>query len=200
MPTNIMVEARTEVGMAQVGVDDLEKLQSLKLDTASQTELVNTASECTFIFNSASGWPGGVVMSFLFHEGRYWLTAVADRTHARAVVSDPRVTLVISNAGTRLPGRRMLSIRGIAFLHRDEETKAWFYPAFTRKLAPNDPQAFQRLLDSPNRVIVEVRPVAVAVSHDSRKLPGDGRGGPAPAPTPIASPETGAPSTVEGTP
>src|SRR5439155_17208613 len=87
--------------------------------------------------------------------------------------------LVISNAGTRLSGRRMLAIRGIALAHRDQQTKAWFYPAFTRKLAPNDPQAFQRLLDSPNRVILEVRPVGVAVSHDSRKLPGDGRGGPA---------------------
>jgi hypothetical protein len=176
--------------MARVGVDDLEKLQSLKLDDASRAELASTASECTFVFNSGTGWPSGVVMSFLFHEDRYWLTAVADRAHARAVAADPRVTLVISNAGTRLPGRRMLAIRGVAFLHRDDETKAWFYPAFTKKLAPKDPQAFQRLLDSPKRVILEVRPIAVAVSHDSRKLPGDGRGGPAPD----------TPPTVEGAP
>lgn len=40
-----------------------------------------------------------------------------------------------------------------------------------------DPTAFIRLLDSPQRVIIEVRPVAIAASHDSRKMTGDGRGG-----------------------
>src|SRR3989442_4012853 len=99
-----------EVGMAKVGVDDLEKLQTLRLDAESRDELLNVASECTFVFKSPSGWASGVVMSFLFHEGAYWLTAVGDRAHARAVLADPRVTLVISNAGTRLSGRRMLAI------------------------------------------------------------------------------------------
>jgi hypothetical protein len=32
-----------------------------------------------------------------------------------------------------------------------------------------------KLLDSPNRVIFKAQPVALAVSHDSRKIPGGGR-------------------------
>ena len=39
----------------------------------------------------------------------------------------------------------------------------------------------RRLGFAPERVVLEVRAVAVSVSHDSRKLPGDGRGGERPA-------------------
>jgi hypothetical protein len=163
--------------MGRIGVDDLEDLSSLRLDGASQEALLQTATECTFVFKSESGWPAGVVMSYLPHDGGYWLTAVSTRAQARAVASDPRVTLVMTNAGTVLPGRQMLAIRGVAVVHRDEETKRWFYPAFAARLARLDPAAFVRLLDSENRVIIEVRPVGVSASHDSRRMPGDGRGG-----------------------
>jgi hypothetical protein len=165
------------MAMAEVGVEDLEKLQTLRLDTQDRAELLRVATECTFVFAGGNGWASGVIMSFVYLDGRFWLTAVGDRAHARAVLDDPRVTLVVTNAGTGLSGRRMLAVRGVAFVHRDEETKRFFFPAFTQKLAPKDPAAFERLLDSPQRVVIEVRPVAIAVSHDSRKLPGDGRGG-----------------------
>lgn len=167
-----------EMQMGRVGVDDLEDLRSLRLDIDSRSALLEAATECTFVFAAESGWPAGVVMSFLVHEGSYWLTAVAGRAHARAVAADPRVTLVVTNAGTGLPGRQMVAIRGVAIIHRDDATKRWFYPAFAARLAPGDPQRFSGLLDSDNRVILEVRPVAVSASHDSRRMPGDGRGGP----------------------
>jgi hypothetical protein len=180
MPTNIMVE--TEVAaMGEVGVEDLEKLQTLRLGGEDQTELLATATECTFVFTGKAGWPRGVIMSFVHADGRFWLTAVGNRPHARALLDDPRVTIVVTNAGTGLSGRRMLAFRGIALVHRDEDTKRYFFPRFTRKLAPASAEEFERLLDSPERVVIEVRPVSVAVSHDSRKLPGDGRGGERPA-------------------
>jgi hypothetical protein len=163
--------------MALTGIDDLEDLRALRLDEQGRQELLQTATECVFTFANPDGWPSGVVMSFLYAEDRLWLTAVAGRAHAEAIRHDPRVTVVVSNAGTSLPGRRMIALRGVAFLHADEQTKRWFLPRFARKLAPADPDAFARLLDSPHRVIVEVRPVQVTASHDSRKMPGDGRGG-----------------------
>jgi general stress protein 26 len=163
--------------MARTGIDDLEDLHALRLDEQGRQELLQTATECVFTFANAAGWPSGVVMSFLHADGRLWLTAVAGRAHAEAIRRDPRVTVVVSNAGTELPGRRMIALRGVAFLHADDDTKQWFLPRFARKLAPADPDAFARLLDSPQRVVVEVRPVQVTASHDSRKMPGDGRGG-----------------------
>jgi general stress protein 26 len=163
--------------MARTGIDDLEDLRALRLDDQGRQELLDTATECVFTFANPVGWPSGVVMSFLYADGRLWLTAVAGRAHAEAIKRDPRVTVIVSNAGTQLAGRRMVALRGVAFLHADEETKRWFLPRFARKLAPDDPDAFVRLLDSPERVVVEVRPVQVTASHDSRKMPGDGRGG-----------------------
>lgn len=163
--------------MGRVGIDDIEDLRSLRLDADDRRELLTTQSECTFVFTTAEGWPAGVVMSFLYEEGRFWLTAVRGRAHAEAIGQDPRVTLVVSNSGTALPGRRMLAVRGIALRRDDEETKRRMLPRLAAKLAPGDPGAMVRLLDSPNRVIFEVHPVKIAVSHDSRKMPGDGRGG-----------------------
>jgi hypothetical protein len=164
--------------MGRIGVDDLEDLQTLLLDAGDQRELLTDQSECTFTFSSPEGWAAGVIMSFLYEKDRFWLTAVRGRAHAEAIRADPRVTIVVSSAGTDLPGRRMLAVRGLAFLRTDEEVKRWFLPRFAAKLAPGDPDAMVRLLDSPKRVVFEVRPVRIAVSHDSRKMPGDGRGSP----------------------
>jgi general stress protein 26 len=162
--------------MGKVGIDDIEDLRGLGLGKAGQAELINTQTECTVVFRNETGWPGGVVMSYVEIGGTFWLTAVEGRGHVRAIAADPRVSLVISNAGTALPGRRMLSLRGTAVVHRDAETKAWFLEKFAAKHQPGDPQSFIRLLDSPNRVVIQVHPTAIAVSHDSGKMPGNGRG------------------------
>jgi hypothetical protein len=163
--------------MGRIGIDDLEDLRSLRLDDAGRAELLETQGECAFVF-SDDGWPSGVIMSFIYTEDRFWLTAVTGRTHADALAHDPHVTIIVSNRGTSLPGRRMVAVRGIATVHDDAETKQWFLERFAAKHAPGDPTAFIRLLDSPNRVVVEVRPLRITASHDSRKLAGDGRGGP----------------------
>jgi general stress protein 26 len=165
--------------MGSVGVDDIEDLRGLGLGKERQSELLDTQTECTFVFTNEAGWPGGVVMSYVQIEDAFWLTAVEGRGHVRAVAADPRVSLVISNAGTNLPGRRMLSLRGTAIVHRDTATKAWFLEKFAAKHQPEAPESFIRLLDSPNRVVIQVHPTAIAVSHDSNKIPGNGRGGPA---------------------
>ncbi|OAK56376.1 pyridoxamine 5'-phosphate oxidase family protein [Rhodococcoides kyotonense] len=163
--------------MSRVGIDDNENLESVRASETGRAELIAAQTECTFAFTTEAGWPAGVVMSYLFTRDRFWLTAAAGRAHVRGAVRDPRVTLVISNAGTALPGRRMVSIRGTATVHREASVKSWFYSVFAQHLAPDDPDAFAALLDSPERVVLEVEPVRVAVSHDSTKMPGDGRGG-----------------------
>jgi general stress protein 26 len=170
-----------ERDVGRVGIDDLEALQTLRLNLSEQDELLDAQTECTFVFQNEQGWPSGVIMSFVRGNGAFWLTAVETRPHAKALALDPRVTLVVSNAGTGSPGRQMIAIRGVALVHHDRPTKEWFFEQFTARMQPADPNAFARLLDSPKRVVFEVRPIAIAVSHDSRKMPGNGRGGPAEA-------------------
>jgi nitroimidazol reductase NimA-like FMN-containing flavoprotein (pyridoxamine 5'-phosphate oxidase superfamily) len=162
--------------MGRLGVDDLEQLKGTHLDKADQGELLSAQTECTFVFLGEEGWPSGVVMSFIVVDGTFWLTAVEGRKHVTALDADPRVSIVVSSAGSGLPGRRMLSIRGEGTVHRDDETLQWFLDQFTARLQPEDPVAWRALLNSPNRVVFEVRPTAIAVSHDQRKIAGNGRG------------------------
>jgi general stress protein 26 len=162
----------------QVGVRDIEDLRRTGLAAADREELYAATTECTVSYLSRDGWPKAVVMSFLRRDDRFWLTAVAGRDHLESLRVDPRLTVVVDNRGTRLPGRRMVATQGTATVHTDRATKDWFYPAFAERLAADDPAAFVRLLDSPGRVVLEVVPTGRQVSHDSRRIAGNGRGGP----------------------
>jgi hypothetical protein len=160
----------------RLGVEDIEDLRGTGLAAADLAELYALATECTVAFHSRTGWPGGVRMSYLRHDGRFWLTAVAGRDHVESLRADPRLTLVVDNGGTGLAGRRMVAVRAIAILHTERAVKDWFYPAFATRLQVADPAAFIRLLDSPRRVVLEAVPTGGQVSHDSRRIGGDGRG------------------------
>ena len=161
----------------QVGVRDIEDLRGTHLARADQDDLLAAQTEGTVAYTSREGWPAAVVMSFLRRDGRFWLTAVAGRDHLESLRLDGRLTLVVDNRGTGLPGRRMLAVQGTAVVHDDRETKDWFYPAFAERMAAADPATFVRLLDSPNRAVLEVTPTGRQKSHDSRRIAGDGRGG-----------------------
>jgi general stress protein 26 len=161
----------------RVGERNLEDMDQARLAAADREELYDAARECTFLFTDAEGWPAGVTMSHLFHDGRFWLTAVTGRAHVTAVERDDRVGLVISNLGTDLPGRRMVRIRGRATVHRDRETLDAILPLVSARLQPRDPAAMHRLLDSPRRVVIRIEPLSYPQTHDSRRIAGDGRGG-----------------------
>jgi general stress protein 26 len=164
--------------MDRVGQRDLERMDQARLEDDDIHELLTAASECTFLFTDADGWPAGVTMSYLYLDGVFWLTAVTSRQHVRAVERDSRVGMVISNSGTALTGRRMVRMKGRATLHRARTTLDAILPLISAKLAPDAAERFQQLLDSPNRVLIRVEPVAFPQTHDSRKIGGDGRGGP----------------------
>lgn len=153
-------------------VNDLESLRGTALDEGEQAELLEVQTECTLTFLDDDGWPAGVVMLFMFVDGRFWLTSVEGRMQVRALERDDRATVVVSSAGSPLPSRRMLAVQGHARIHRDAETKGWFLDMFSHLVEPAKPEAFRRMLDSPKRVVIEVAPERVAVSHDNRKLPG----------------------------
>ena len=130
-------------------------------------------------------------MSHLFHEGsvvptppappvsgpHFWLTSVRGRAQVRAVERDERVGLVVSSAGSGLPGRRMVRVRGRAALLDDRATRDAILPLISARLQPAAPERLLALLDSPRRVLIRVDPVGYPQSHDSRRVAGDGRGG-----------------------
>ncbi|GGD06571.1 pyridoxamine 5'-phosphate oxidase family protein [Nocardioides daphniae] len=159
------------------GEKDIEDLAKARMTTADQAELFEAQTECVLSFNQ-DGLPTAVVMSYQVDEqGHFWCATVEGRRQVRGVDSDPRVALVVSSTGSGLTGRRMVAVRGTATVHRDREVVMDCVRRLAPRLAPEDPDAFVRLLDSPQRVVIEVVPTRVTASHDSTRLAGDGRGG-----------------------
>jgi nitroimidazol reductase NimA-like FMN-containing flavoprotein (pyridoxamine 5'-phosphate oxidase superfamily) len=163
--------------MGTLGIDDLADLRAARLDGEGIDELLEHASECTLSFAGPDGWPMGVVVSFVRLDASFWFTAVSQRQHVTGIRRDPRVSLIMTSAGTDLEGRRMVAFRGEATVHDDRATVERMLPRIAERLAPADPEGMVRLLDTEHRVVIEVRPKARTASHDSRRIAGNGRGG-----------------------
>ena len=92
----------------------------------------------------------GVIMSCLWHEGRMWLTAGANRHRIEAIRRDPRCSVVVTSTGTKMGAGKSVTIKGRATVQEDRETKDWFYPAFASHspacstVQTCDPQAYRR--------------------------------------------------------
>ncbi|MEQ8861220.1 MAG: hypothetical protein RIC56_21445 [Pseudomonadales bacterium] len=133
-------------------------------------KLMTEASECVLMWATKDGWPVGVTHAFLWKDGRVWLTFAAHRHRAAAIGRDNRVSVAVSGVAAKsVPGAA--TMKGRATFHDDEKTKAWFYPALAAKVRPDDEggkQAFEDLLDSPLRVILEIEPVKW-ITYDATK-------------------------------
>jgi hypothetical protein len=164
--------------MGKLGIDDMEDLRSARLGSDDIEELLDVATECNLVFSGPDDWPMGVVVSFARAGGRFWFTAVEGRRHTVGISRHPRISIVVTSAGTDLDGRRMVAVRAMATVHTDRPTKDRILPVIAARLSPDDPTRMLRLLDTEHRVVIEAEPTAVSVSHDSRKIAGDGRGGP----------------------
>ena len=151
---------------------DWEDVRAYTLAQEQEIELLARQTECTFIWLGKDGHPMGVVMNYLAHDGRFWLSATAGRPRIAAVRRDPRVSIAITSRGSGISVSRSLTYKGTCLLHEDDETKAWFYPAFAARLRPDDEAkaaSFAAHLDSPGRVVLEVVP-AGRIGFDSAKM------------------------------
>ena len=128
-----------------------------------KNELMKRAPECILMWATKDGWPVGVVHSFVWHDGKVWVTFASHRHRAAAIRRDNRVSVTVSGASSEDPEcpRGAVTVKGHATFHDDDETKKWFYRALSRKVSPDDREgedAFYSLLDSPLRTIISVAP------------------------------------------
>ncbi len=130
-------------------------------------QLMETAGEAVLMWATKDGWPVGVTHAFVWRDGKVWLTFGAHRHRTAAIRRDNRVSVNVSsesyarNASKELP-HGAITIKGTAEFFDDDETKAWFYPALSKKVNPNSKEGeafFNNLLDSPLRTIIAVTPV-----------------------------------------
>ena len=151
---------------------DYEDVTKYGLDDAAELELLTAQTECTFIWSNSAGHPVGVIMNFVFHDSRFWLTASGQRARVAAVRRDPRVSIAVSSHGSSITTRKSVTYKGRCTVLDDEATKAWFYPALAAAVRPGDTDAqaaFVRHLDSPRRVVLEVVPDG-RIGFDSTRM------------------------------
>lgn len=149
-----------------------EDVTKYGLADEAERELLANQAECTFIWSNKEGFPVGVIMNYVYRDGRFWLTASGQRARVAAVRRDPRVSIAISSLGSPVKSRKSLTYKGRCVVHDDETTKTWFYRALAEAVRRNDPDAqaaFVRHLDSPRRVVFEIVPEA-RIGFDSTQM------------------------------
>lgn len=152
--------------------ENYEDVTVYDLDADVEEQLLLAHNECTFIWANKEGWPVGVIMSYIWREGRFWLTASSQRARISAVKRDPRVCIVVTSTGSPLPRNKAITWKGICTVHDSREVKDWFYPDFATALQGDDParrDPFIQFLDSPRRVVLEVEPTQ-RIGYDGAKM------------------------------
>lgn len=152
-----------------------EDLSPFALDQAACESLLLAQGECTFCWGTKDGSPMGVIMAYVWREGRVWLTATSQRKRIAALRRNPTCAVVVTSVGTNEPAGRTVTIKGPCTIHEDAETKAWFYPELAKTVVPvvgPARDAFEKHLDSPLRVVLEVEP-AKWITCDAAKMMGE---------------------------
>jgi general stress protein 26 len=164
-------------GNVPKAVEDYEKVSIYNLSDERREALLDEHAECSFAWTTRDGWPVSVIMSYLWHDGRFWLTAGGHRHRIEAVRRDPRVCITITSTGSSLGPGKSISAKGRCVVHEDQETKDWFYPAFSAHLHkdPKRAEGFEGFLDSPLRVVLEVS-VEKWITYDGDKMARDSVG------------------------
>ena len=153
-------------------IEDHEDVSAYRLDEDVEEQLLLAHNECTFIWSNKEGWPVGVIMSYVWRRGSFWLTASGQRARIAAVRRDPRVCIVVTSTGSPMPRNKTVTWKGTCTLHDDRATKDWFYPELSRALRGPDEAAvksFVEFLDSPRRVILQVEPTQ-RIAYDGAKM------------------------------
>jgi general stress protein 26 len=157
--------------MTETYEDDLEDLTTCSLSPEREQELLDAQRECVFMWTNKAGEAVGVIVSYLNHDGKIWMTCAEKRARVSAIKRFPRASVCISSTGSRLATGKTVTYKGDCVIHKDSDVTAWFYDAFTndRRSTAEGAAAYRSHLDSPGRVVIEFTP-DWTLSFDSEVL------------------------------
>lgn len=161
-------------------VDSYEDVSTFFLDNEREQALLDAQTECTFMWTTSTGDPVGVIMNFVVSDDKFWVTCTRRRKRVAAVEARPRVALAITSRGTDIGVSQAVTYKGDAIVHDDADTKTWFYAALAAKVRPESKErqdAFVHHLDSPGRVVIEIRPTD-RIGFDSEAMFANSPAGP----------------------
>ena len=142
-------------------VHSYEDVSTFSLVAEREHTLLHAQTECCFMWTTSAGDPVGVIMNFVHHDDRFWLTCTRRRKRVPAIEQRPRVAVAISSRGTDIGISQAITYKGSAIVRDDDEIKAWMYRALAERVRPGDvdkQDAFVAHLDSPGRVVIEIVP------------------------------------------
>jgi len=150
---------------------DYEDLTSMQLDPDALAALVQPGGECIFNWTNSQGYPVGVVVAYVWRDGKFWTTCADRRKRVPALKQRPQSGIVINRGG------KTASYKGDSIVHANgdpgfDELKGWFYATLSGVTSnPDDEyrQAFNKFLDSPHRVIIETG-ASLVVAFDTVKF------------------------------
>jgi len=158
------------------GVQDHEVVSIYPLDADQLEKLLTTQNELVFNWATSDSWPVGVIHSFVWKDGRIWVTCAAHRHRVAAVRRNPKVSVVVTSTGTAIGPGKSVTIKGRCVIPEDPETKQWFYHDLAYKGLKGDAAAdFEARLHSPLRVVLEVIPEKW-ITFDGAKFAADTAG------------------------
>lgn len=153
-----MAAQATPADPSIASIDRLD-FASMGLDADQLAELIGERGECVLNWTTRQGHPVGVVIAYLYRNGRFWMNCTARRKRVAALTARPQCSVVLNKDG------RSATFKGNAVIHRPADADwpdmaDWFYPALLG--TGQDPDSalargLRRFLDTPAQVIIEVR-------------------------------------------
>ena len=148
-----------------------EVVSIYSLDDDLREAILLEQKECVFNWCTQDEWPMGVIHSYIWRRGSIWITAAAHRHRVSALRRNPKTSVVITSKGTSFDAGKSITVKGRAKIHEDRDLKMWFYPELAGALrsTPDEVKAFEEMLDSPLRIVIEVVPEKW-ITYDGAKM------------------------------
>lgn len=159
--------------MSETAKSDYDDVSIYPLDQEKIERLCQLQSECAVLWSTSDSWPVGVMHRFVYQHDKFWVTCAEQRKRVPALKKRDKSAVIVTSEGTPLGRDQTMTVKCRATVHENNaELKAWFYPALALKLNQGDEAAaagFQKFLDTPKRVIIELDPVKW-ITYDGVKL------------------------------
>ena len=148
-----------------------EVVSIYSLDDELREAILLEQKECVLNWCTQDEWPMGVIHSYIWRRGSIWITAAAHRHRVSALRRNPKTSVIITSKGTSFDAGKSITVKGRAKIHEDRDLKMWFYPELAGALrsTPDEVKAFEEMLDSPLRIVIEVVPEKW-ITYDGAKM------------------------------
>lgn len=138
-------------------------------------QLVLQQNECSLCWVRSDGAPAATIVSFVWNEQSLWMTALAGTARVRALLRDPRATVVITGKGSPVGASRCVSMQGQVIVRTEQTIRDWFFPAFAAAVLPDSRKGaamMASMMCSPENLVLQFVPERVIPwdSHDSMSM------------------------------